>query len=481
MYKNSYIKMGQYKRIAHMIFNGSLIGDISDRVDYVAKIRKASAINLTNSCHHFVFTGDHVSRFNLLLRNAYEMNFELAVVWFEGSWPLNSDFEDELLNVYDNVWGKTGWLAAGHILTRRPFEDAPRLHQQCIVINLQEWNSVGQPDMLMDWDYDFPMYTQSDEHIHDDYTPMFLKPESGVFPKGQLNVEYGDLQTIVPIALSKGLMLHNLPYSVREHKYCCYPEDDVEDTEKWLLDFDWDKQDEEILSEYSTNIVPEDKVELYGLKVMRSYVMFITNTESIPDFEEQEFEVMTAPCSGLHQFKHMTNSRNTLKRVIWTDFSEAGMWWTKNLLENWDGKDFHAFYLKYSPYLKKNFVAFDAANYDRELAEKFVNHYSSEAEWLDHWNWIRSLDHKFMLVDLVKEWDRVVAEIGVDQNVFLQVSNIWQYETNYLNTPHHQAQASFINLINELLKTNKEVYLSGDSPNGIFYNYQNMKEVISIL
>ena len=40
--------------------------------------------------------------------------------------------------------------------------------------------------------------------------------------------------------------------------------------------------------------------------------------------------------------------------------------------------------------------------------------------------------------------------IGKDNNVFLQVSNIWQYETNYLNTPHHQAQAAFINLINEL-------------------------------
>ena len=86
-----------------------------------------------------------------------------------------------------------------------------------------------------------------------------------------------------------------------------------------------------------------------------------------------------------------------------------------------------------------------------------------------------------MNIDLVKNWQLLVDEVGTGNKVFMQVSNIWQYEVNYLNTPHHQAQASFINLINELLKNNREVYMTGDSPNGVFYNYQNLKEIISIL
>jgi hypothetical protein len=480
MYKNSYIKIGQYNRIAHMNFNGSLSDEIDDRRDYVAKLRKVTAINLTNSCHHYIFTGDHVMRMNLLLKNACEMNFEFAVVWFEGTWPMNSDFEDELLDVIDNNWSQTEWLAAGHILNRNPDNDAPKFHQQCVVINLSTWNGIGQPDLLSDWNKPFPCYIASADHIHDNYTPMFLRPDNGVL-SDDVNVCHERLQSVIPIALANGKMIHNLPHNVREHKHCCYPEDDIEDTEKWLLDLNWDKQDESFLAEYAMSKVPEDKRELYGLKVMKSFVMYITNTESIPGFEDNDYEIMTAPCSGLHQFKHMTNARNSLRRVVWSDFSEAGLWWTKNLLENWDGKDFHAFYLKNKPYLEKHYVAHHAANYDRKLAEKFVTHYGDEKTWLDHWDWIRTLDHTFMLVDLVNEWDKVIAEIGVDQKVFLQVSNIWQYETNYLNTPHHQAQASFINLINELLKTNKEVYLSGDSPSGVFYNYQNMKDVISII
>ena len=482
MYKNSYIKMGQYKRIAHMIFNGSLITEISHKTDYVAKLRKVTYINLTNSTKHYIFVGDDFKRVNHLLGVADEMNFELAVIWFEGSWPMAKEFDEELLSLADGDWKDTGWLAAGHIINRNHINnDSPKFHTQCVVVNLSEWNSIGRPAVDAGWKWDYPKFTPSAENIHDDYTPMYIKPAAGTISRDNINVMNSPLSSLIPHALSHNKMVYNLPMEVREHKHCCYPEDDVEETEKWLLDEKWDEQDVDALSYFSMNNLDEDKEELYGYKVMKSHVMFITNTENIPGFEKYDVDVMTAPCSGLHQFKHMTNARPSLKRVIWTDFSEAGVWWTQKLLAEWDGLDFHSFYLKHEKYMEENFVAFHASNYNRELAERFVNHYDSIDTWLDHWNWIRSLDHKFMNIDLVKNWQLLVDEVGTGNKVFMQVSNIWQYEVNYLNTPHHQAQASFINLINELLKNNREVYMTGDSPNGVFYNYQNLKEIISIL
>ena len=49
-------------------------------------------------------------------------------------------------------------------------------------------------------------------------------------------------------------------------KVCIYPEDDVEETLEWLLDDDFlmDKTPKESL-EFGYNL-PEDKMELYGLK-----------------------------------------------------------------------------------------------------------------------------------------------------------------------------------------------------------------------
>lgn len=482
MYKNSYIKMGQYKRIAHFVFNGSLIKQISNRFDYVAKLRKVTFINLHNSTRHYIFVGDKFNRINHLLGVAADMNFEVAVVWFEGSWPLSHDFDHELLSLIDGEWNKTNWLSAGHIIDRNKMNhDSPHFHTQCVILNLKTWTDIGKPSVDRGWDSDYPAYEASEQHIHDNYTPLYLSPAAGTIRRDNISISNSPLSILIPHALSNNLVVHNLPYSLREHKHCCYPEDDIKETEQWLLDENWSDKDADELSRFQMEEIDEDKEELYGYKVMKSHVMYITNTESIPGFEKYDVDVMTAPCSGLHQFKHMTNARPSLKRVIWTDFSEAGVWWTKKLLAEWDGLDFHSFYLKHEKYMEENFVAFQASNYDRELAERFVNHYDSLDTWLDHWNWIRSLDHKFMNIDLVKNWQLLVDEVGTGHKVFMQVSNIWQYEVNYLNTPHHQAQASFINLINELLKNNREIYMTGDSPNGIYYSYQNMKEVISIL
>jgi len=81
---------------------------------------------------------------------------------------------------------------------------------------------------------------------------------------------------------------------------------------------------------------------------------------------------------------------------------------------------------------------------------------------------------------MVTEWKRLVDAIGNDNTVFLQVSNIWQYEINYVNTTHFQAQAAYINLINEVLSNNKDLFVTGDTPSGVYQGYRNMKEIASI-
>jgi len=481
MFNNSFIKMGQYRRIAHMMFNGAMIRELEHETEYVAKLRKVTEINLTNSCKNYVMIGDTYQRsFHHLTRSAVGLGFDVAVVWFEGSWPMGHDFEDALLDAVDNEWAGTKWLAAGHILNRPANNDAPKFHSQCVVINLKEYANLPENlKVKRRWGGIFPGFTASEENIHDDYTPMALYPTGG---KGDpaLNASTNNLDSIIPIALQNDMMIHNLPQSVRDEKHCCYPEDDVEETKHWLMDPDWDNQDVDTLSLFS-NSISEDKQELYGYKCMSTHVMYITNTENVPGDETYDCTVMTAPCSGLHQFKHMVNARNTLKRVVWTDFSEAGIWWTKKVLAEWDGINFNAFYDKHKQLLEDKWVAFHANNYSPSLANKFEASFDSQEKWLQHWDWIRSLDHTFMKVNLVKDFMDVVNQIGEDETVFMQISNIWQYEINYLNTKHFQANAAFISMVNEVLMRNKDLYLTGDSPSGVYYSYQNMKDLVSLI
>lgn len=475
MYNDSYIKIGQYNRIVHVAFNGAMIPSLQQHNEYVTKLRKMAEISLTNTCnHHKLVCGQYNNK--ILKENintAKSMGYELAVVWFEGSWPTTEEFEENLLDVYDNVWSKTDWLVAGHIIDKRPATEMAEFDPQCVIINLKEYS-----DDMTEFLEVMPNYERSDEHVHDDYTPMYLKPtdtrrkkysSGSIFNKMMYN------------SLDRGMMVHNLPYSVRQEKYCCYPEDDLELTMEWLLDTDLASRSDEYMYKVIDSL-SEDKEGLFAYKMMDKVSLYITNTESVPNRKvdtERNLDVMTCPCSGLHQFVHMINAKNTLKRVIWTDFSEAGLWWTEYLINNWDGTNFTEFYQSNKQYIHDTFdIQDDTITYDESLVHEFFNIVGDE--WKDDWDYIRGLDHHFVKIDLINEWERLVDMIGTDHNVMIQISNIWQYEINYVNSVHFQAQAAYINLINELLKNNKDLYVTGDTPSGVFYDYQNMKEVTEI-
>ena len=77
--------------------------------------------------------------------------------------------------------------------------------------------------------------------------------------------------------------------------------------------------------------------------------------------------------------------------------------------------------------------------------------------------------------NIVKDFDKIVDMVGENKQVHLQISNIWQYEINYLNTPLFEAQENFVKMINELLRNDNVVYFSGDTPGGMFYEYADMR------
>lgn len=481
MYNNSYMKMGRNKRIVHFISNGAMIDNLSEHVEYVTKLRKIAEISMTNACDHCVLVTNEFDYDTLKhnLKSVSQMNFELAVIWFEGSWPLTGEFEENLLSTYDNEWSKTSWLASGHIIDKRPDTEMPGFDPQCVVINLKEYQSLEYPNLVARKREFSPMYECSEQHVHDDYTPMYLKPTDN-FSKSKETGE-GCLDALIHIALKNGMYIHNFPYSIRDEKYCCYPEDDIEETKEWFLDTNFSSNTKEEIIRISENI-SEDKEELFGYKYMDKIVLYITNTESVPPKGQIVYShnVMTCPASGLHQFMHMINARETLEKVIWTDFSEAALWWVEFLITNWDGTDFIGFYQANKQYIHDVYGIDDATiTYDEELVNSFMEEVGDT--WLSDWAQIQSLNHTYMKLNMVTEWDKLVNALGTDNNVFLQVSNIWQYEINYVNTKNCQAQLAYINLISEVMHNNKELFVTGDTPSGVYYSYQNMKEIASIV
>ena len=160
------------------------------------------------------------------LRTICRLGYELAVLWFDGSWPQSDDFETKLLEYHDGAWKDKDWMCAGHIINRPG--RYPHWHHQCIVINLKEWN-IGQPKIHNFAGAKHSGFIASEECIHDDYTPLELKPDETQNCRNlQVREDFAD--QFIHWCMGNNYTVLNIPEDVREEKICIYPEDDIEIT-----------------------------------------------------------------------------------------------------------------------------------------------------------------------------------------------------------------------------------------------------------
>lgn len=471
--------------IIHCVLLDEIVcADLDKYPGYAGKLRSIQRINLNNSSKQSI-AWVNWQRDIEWLKSLYKLNFKYAVIWHDGSWPSDSDFENELLKTIQEDWNKheVPWIAAGHIIdysesSKRRY---PEWHHQCTVINIEEWHKSGA-EHPKNFRKNREPFIASEEKMHGDYTPIWLKPDSDVSEEREIQLEkmkmdFSKWNGFINLSLAKGCMVHNLPFSVRNEKHCCYPEDDIEETMEWLLDLDFiDKYNEEDIVRLSKTI-PSDKKEIWGFKVQKYFILYITNTEGVPfDKVIAPFTTMCVPCSGLHQFKHIALNLDTMKKVVWFDYNPYALAWTKMVLDEWDGRDFRQFVEKNLPrVLKDKLLRSNNIIFDPELVDEFIESFGGEDAWVEVFNNIKQLEHVFLEVDMIKENDKLINAVGKNQTVFINVTNIWQYESNYLNNAQFAPQASYINLLKNLLLNNKDVYVSGDTPGGVFLDYKNVK------
>ena len=480
--------------LIHLMFNENMHPVLEGEDALIGKLKKLMQININNSVNSPWATADRWSPmvgFKEVIDQLNNMGFRYVCIWFDGTWPGASEFEDELMNSI-NEWNKTDWLAAGHILQRGT--DAPQWHEQCVIININEFCNVDNDfygyykrnEQLEQ----YPEYKSSTTHIHDDYTPMWVAGTDALTPSdSEIKAkpeEYNDelfLNTLFLVALKNGLVIYNLNHKIRKGKICVYIEDDMEFTKEWFFDYDFNTRlSLEESRSYGYDLVSDDKRELFQYKVMDTHIMYVTNTEDVPFGNPIGIDTLVVPCSGLHQYKHISNNRDTIKRILWTDFSPFGIGWQEFVLKNWDGKDFDKFYKdNFNVITDLGLPSEEFINYDKENALDFIESYENEEDWLEHWDFIRTLDHQFVKIDVVKEWRRLSELVGKDHVALLQLSNIWQYEINYINSPDFDAQVAFVDLFNELLQNNKTIYFSGDTPGGDYFEQKNMRTLPGII
>jgi len=150
-----------------------------------------------------------------LLRNACK-NYKHAVVFSTGTEFINGiDFFNAIEQECNG-----NYILKGHILDRG--NAYYELHQQCYLINLENYTSLGMPSVglqTLGEQHTQTLPVRSEDNIHDDYTPLYVLP--GVKEKTYQHKMHG--WNIISIALKKYKLIA-FNDAIRNSKKHYYPE-----------------------------------------------------------------------------------------------------------------------------------------------------------------------------------------------------------------------------------------------------------------
>ncbi len=461
----------------HVITDEQLHPDIHNN-EYVRILKKVGNISLTNHVHGSICTsfGPINDRdFQELVQRFKSMNCKYVCFWFEGSVPME-EFEDEFLRWAEDF---DDWHVMGHIINRPG--RFPVFHEQVVILNL---SNIEEVNFSFVSGNSYPKYEQSKEHVHDDYTPLWVRGTGGFNDYDDIEQEMNNFfDHFMFHCLEEGYKIINVPFDIRDSKFCVYPEDDVEQTLYWLTDPEFHAKSYEEKSQYKFDEVPGDKWMLYEFLNMSNEILYVTNTEEYPDEQEvkeaKDTNVIVCPASGLNQFLFAMPHIDTLEKIVWTDFNPMSIRWLQHIVENWDGYNFKEFFEDNKPLLLTwGLKDLEFLNYRDKQVDELTEMFNSPLI-NEKYNRLRKIEHVFLNIDIVNQYDQILPHVN-DKNVILQLSNIYSYEINYIVNKYYKAQQAFYSLVNGLLEQNKNVYLRGDTPQGVYYEMTNVGKLGSL-
>lgn len=471
------LQLGEHKKFLHIVTDACVVEELRKYPEYRNVLRKITEIGIKNSCDGgfaSIVNVDraHPKRQKDYLRVLADLNFDYGVIWFDGSWPEN-DFEEALEEQLKDL--DDDWLCAGHIMNRtwKPKGRYANWHHQCIVINFK---MLRYKDVEVKWqDGTIRDYEASKENIHDDYTPLWLKP---LGTKGHYSVREDPYDWLIPTAMHNSLKVYNLNHDVRKKKFCTYPEDDIEDTIKWLLTDD----SLENVGDYHAlrKTVTREKRELMAFKQQKYQVLYITNTEGIIVNAPKDLDVLIVPCSGINQWFFARNSIGHLKRIVWFDNNPAQIEWMNLVIKKWKGDNFKQFVEAYLPGLiDKYSTGHDRYGhiFDPDQLQKSIDHLGGEEEFKKLFDTIKNAENIFVQMDLTKHPD-LTKYITKEDTVLLNGTNIWTYESNWCKTEITAPVVSWMSLIGQLRTNSKQAYYRGDT---CFHNFMDMADVNTMM
>ncbi len=155
--------------------------------------------------------------------------------------------------------------------------------------------------------------------------------------------------------------------------------------------------------------------------------IFVFNSENDADFPQLRYrpgiDCAFVLASGFKANRILeTLGFHDATKVVHYDYSAPALMLRRAMVEDWDGRDFAAFFLAMRPRIDAAFPAGvgylpgpqlkDRGGVEREFQREVAAVFTSEAQWLAHWGRYRKLAHVYVEADVIKDSPAAKAMIA---------------------------------------------------------------------
>lgn len=308
----------------------------------------------------------------------------------------------------------------GHILWH-PDKQYGKLHYQSMFLNIDHWRKIGRPSFGK-WTGEVMLPELSPTHVHDDYTPHWLKPSNtfGVVEKAEM-AEY------ISAVLKDGKEITNFHTMERNSKFFTYPQR------------------------------PEISPQLVVEQTKSSDILYRYNNQKlsslIRDVPNKKYDVIYAPASGyVAEFLWSRYGHANTKLFI-LDNHKPSISWKDGLFNTYGRKLSSVKDIDRITYMVSNVsgCGIDNVVYKPEILEENEQVFSQQ-DWVDTINKITNVDIR--VFDFIN--DPLPESEG---SKLVYTSNIFCYIFHYHNYTLEELNSSF----NKLLQI-PNVTLVGQNP-----------------
>lgn len=369
------------------------------------------------------------------------------------------------------------WLVAGHIMQRQS-DQYPYLHHQAYVVNIDVWKRLGRPDFGEGSrkTMTLPAAWKSSENIHDDYTPVWLKPHDGVTVNVS-KVKFG--WNMISTSLENGYTVPNLPRDARSSKIYIYPDDNPQ----------------RLLDKVAT-LQPGEDIDTAGMdndsqkRFLRNQQWAMSNNSSeVYIFNTGDFQVnlpapapagaLWATASGFKQLAEWHYRGMPLDAEIHTyDYNPRSLAVWSTINEYWDGTDLYSFLRdRYDDcddedyYCWGNKLDYETPQQASDRQEAILQDACGGRDaFVEIWDSYRRLSHSYHEINLLENPGLLASRMAPGRHHYVWVNNIFYFNRTLRRYGVDSVQSRLLELATAIRDSGVDNHVIGQSAGLHFFD-----------